>query len=109
MGQQRKATARGGSRGKEKGGNTAKWSKTKSREISREITEGKGQNKKIAWRKPQRGDRGRHGVCARQLTKHNTVKSESSVPSVLLCVGHHCWILGLVLVLFYCPKGHFTF
>lgn len=51
----------------------------------------------------------RYGSIARQLTKHNTVKSESSVPSVLLCVGHHCWTLGMVLVLFYCPKGHFTF
>lgn len=73
-----------------------------------EVTEGKGQNKKIAWRKPQRGDRGRYGICGRQLTKHNIVESESSVPSVLLCVGHHCWTLGVVLV-FYCPRGHFTF
>lgn len=74
-----------------------------------EITKEKGQNKKIAWRKPQRGHRGRYGICARQLTKHNTVKSESSVPSVLLCVGRHCWTLGMIPALFYCPKGRFAF
>lgn len=73
------------------------------------ITEGRGEKKKIAWGEPWRGCRGRYGTCARQLTKHNIVKSASSVPSPLLCVVHHCWTRGTLPVVFYCPRGHIPF
>lgn len=73
------------------------------------ITGGKGDEKKIAWKEPQKGGRGRSGTCARQSTKHNVVKSHPPVFSPLLCVVHHCWTLGMVPVLFYCSRDHFTF
>lgn len=70
------------------------------------ITEEIGEKKKIAWGEPWR--RGRYWTSARQLTKHNVVKSEPLVPALLLCVVHHISTPGMVPVLFYCPRGHFT-
>lgn len=68
VGQQRKG-GEAGAKGKGKGVGAKRKRKIQQRGTRQrvegyleEITEGKRQNKKTAWRKSQRGDRGRYGI-----------------------------------------------